>query len=132
MRGGGAERVMLTVASDLLAAGAQVDLVLVSATGPLMPTIPQGMRVLDLKKRRAMSSVPKLSLYLHRSKPDIMLTALPHVNSLAIVAKYLSLTDAKVILTEHNTLSQAVSHAVTLRGRLLPFFMQHLTTHTNY
>lgn len=126
MRGGGAERVMLTVASDLLAAGARVDLVLVSATGPLMPTIPQGMRVLDLKKSRAMLSVPKLSLYLYRSKPDIMLTALPHVNSLAIVAKYFSLTDTKVILTEHNTLSQAVSHAVTLRGRLLPFFMRHL------
>jgi glycosyltransferase involved in cell wall biosynthesis len=117
---------MLTVASDLLAAGARVDLVLVSATGPLIPTIPQGMHVLDLKKSRALYAVPELSLYLRRSNPDIMLTALPHVNSLAIVAKYFSFADTKVILTEHNTLSQVVTHAATLRGRLLPFIMRHL------
>ena len=117
---------MLTVASDLLATGARVDLVLVSATGPLIETVPRGMRVLDLKKSRVLYAVPKLRRYLRRSRPDIMLTALPHVNAMAILAKYIAFADTKIIVTEHNTLSQSITHAKTLSGRFLPFFMRRL------
>ena len=52
LRGGGAERVMLGIASGLAARGVPVDLVLVRAEGEYLAKLPGGVRLIDLGSRR--------------------------------------------------------------------------------
>ena len=49
LRGGGAERVMLSLASGFAERGIQVDLVLAKAEGPYLSDVPSSVRAVDLE-----------------------------------------------------------------------------------
>lgn len=60
LRGGGAERVMVTLANGFAERGYSVDLVLASAEGPYLGRVDDSVRVVDLKAGRVLHSLPKL------------------------------------------------------------------------
>ena len=66
---GGAERIILNLASGMAARGHAVDLVLARAEGPYMSQVPNSVRVVDLKAARVLSSVPALVGYIKRERP---------------------------------------------------------------
>lgn len=117
--GGGAEAVMLHLASGLLAQGHAVDLVLVRRNGALMSRVPEGVRLIDLEARRALSAVPALAGYLRRERPQVLLSAL-RANLVAIWAKKLSGVPTRLIVTVHNTVSVEASKTRDPRVRLMP------------
>jgi len=106
LAGGGAERVMLLLAGGMAQKGVLVDLVLVRAQGPYLSSIPQGVRVIPLNCRRTLKSVWPLARYLERERPAALLSALVHVNIAAVLAARLARTATRVIVTEHNQISQ--------------------------
>lgn len=116
MVAGGAERVLSKLASGIAERGAPVDLVLGSATGPFLAELHPGVRVVDLDARRMATAVVPLARYLRRERPAAVVTALDFVNVLAVVARALSRTHVPLVVSEHNTLSEAVAHA-TNRGK---------------
>ena len=61
LRGGGAERVMLTLASEFSRVGVRSSLLLAKAEGPLLPLVPPGVSVVDLGHRRVLRSLPRLA-----------------------------------------------------------------------
>lgn len=117
---GGAQRLILNLSQGFTERGYNTDLVLVQATGAYQSEIPKLVRVVDLKASRAISSLPALISYLRREQPQAMLCALNYANIIALWAKRLAGVSTSIIVSEHNTLSMAVSNAYLRRQRLIP------------
>jgi glycosyltransferase involved in cell wall biosynthesis len=116
--GGGAERVMLTLAGGFADRGYDVDFVLVRAKGHRLADVPPNVRVVTLGTRRTAYSILRLARYLRRERPQALLSALVHVNIAAILAARLSGADPRVIITEHNQVTENAARARSLVIRL--------------
>ena len=116
--GGGAERVMLTLAGGFADRGYDVDLVLVRAEGPRLADVPPNVRIVALGTRRTAHSILRLARYLRRERPQALLSALVHVNIAAILAARLAGGGPRVIVTEHN---QATENAARARSVIIRF-----------
>ena len=117
LRGGGAERVMVTLANGFAARGYVVDLVLATAEGPYLKDIDAGLRVVDLKSPRVASSLPALVRYLRRERPTALLSAMGHANVIAVLARGLARVPSRVVVSEHNNFSISKVNASSWRGR---------------
>lgn len=95
---GGAERVMLLLAREFAAHGHRVDLVLLHASGPLLSSVPEGVRLVDLAARKrgigqlgfSISSVRRLAAWLKRERPDALLSTITGANLVAVLARKIS------------------------------------------
>jgi glycosyltransferase involved in cell wall biosynthesis len=123
-RGGGAERVLLTLAQGLAEQNMAVDLVVAQNEGPFVSQIPPAVRVVDLKARRVLTALPGLVRYLRQQAPHAMLSALPHANVVSVWARSLAKVATRLVLSEHTTASLSADYAPQLRARLLPIFMR--------
>lgn len=107
--GGGAERVMATLANEIAARGIAVDLVLVKAEGAYLPEISGDVRVVDLDSKRLLTALPGLVTYLCRERPQIILSFMNHANVVALLAAKASRTGIPVVISERNTTSFLLS-----------------------
>lgn len=105
LSGGGAERVMVTLANGFAELGHKVDLVLASAEGPYLTEVSHLVRIVDLRKGRVLASLLPLTAYLRREKPAAMLSALDHANITAIVARILAQVRTRLVISQRNSLS---------------------------
>lgn len=126
LRGGGAERVMVTLANGIADCGYRVDLVVTKAEGPYLKDVASKVRVVDLGASRVLFSLPPLVRYLRKERPAALLSALNHANVIALLARKISLSPTRIIVSEHNSLSASQASAIIGRGRLVPWFMQFL------
>lgn len=124
LRGGGAERVMLNLARGFAERGYKVDLVLAKAEGPYLSQVPDNVRVIDLKSRRVLYSLPGLIRYVRQERPEALLSSLDHANIVALWAKKLSQVPTRVVVSVHSTLSKASTNATSIRARLIPLWVR--------
>lgn len=117
LRGGGAERVMVTLANGFAARGMQVDLVLASAEGPYLRDISQAVHIIDLRSRRVSTSLPGLVHYLRGTRPKVLLSALNHANVIAVLAHRLARVPTRLVVSERNNASHSANHPQSLRQR---------------
>ena len=117
---GGAERVLLNLAWGFDERGLAVDLVVAKAEGPYLSQVPKGIRVVDLRASRILTSVPALAHYLRRERPAVMLSAIDHANIVALWARKLSAAPSRIVVSVHSTLTRATSNEPHVRGRLVP------------
>ncbi|WP_137899207.1 glycosyltransferase [Sphingomonas sp. 2SG] len=103
VEGGGAERVMVTLANGFAVRGHQVDLVLAKARGSYLGEVAGNVRVIDLNKGRVATSILPLAQYLRRERPTALLSALNHANIIAIIAKKLSGVPMRLVVSERNS-----------------------------
>lgn len=103
LRGGGAERVMVSLANDFAARGHRVDLVLVEAVGPYLSDVSADVRIIDLDAGRALFSYLPLVKYLRRNVPDVLMSALSHTNIIAILARMSANVGTRLIISERST-----------------------------
>jgi glycosyltransferase involved in cell wall biosynthesis len=122
--GGGAERVMLLLASGIARRGIDVDLVLIRRDGAYLDQVPPQVRVRELGTRRMLNSVGAFARYLRAERPDAVLTALVHVNVGALLAAAVS-GRARVVVTEHNQITRnfaaLTSPMLKAAYRLVPY-----------
>ncbi|MGQ9581828.1 MAG: glycosyltransferase, partial [Armatimonadota bacterium] len=85
--GGGAERVMVNLARGFVKRGLKVDVVAAKAEGPLLRGLPSEVRLVDLKAKRVLYSLPGLIRYLRVDRPQALLSTLSHANIVAIWAR---------------------------------------------
>ena len=125
LRGGGAERVLLTLAGGFRDAGFQTDIVVRTARGELLDQVHEDARLVELGSSRMATAVPALRRYLRASEPVAAISALAHAN-LSVLAAGLGLPSLRIVVTEHSHLS--LPHAETRVGRslVLPFAMRRL------
>ncbi len=126
LRGGGAERVMVHLANGFVSLGHHVDLVLAQAEGPYLKDVDARARLVDLGAGRVSKSLPALVRYMRSSRPDCMLSALPHANVIAIMARFLARTHTRLVIAEHNTVARTAAGKRGQKNRLAGFFMPSL------
>lgn len=107
--GGGAERIMVSVANGIAALGHSVDLVLASATGTYLSEVSDTVNVVDLGKRRVVASLPALTRYLRSNAPDAVLSAINHSNIVALLARKLAGVRCRIVVSERNAPSRSLA-----------------------
>jgi glycosyltransferase involved in cell wall biosynthesis len=122
--GGGAERVMLNLASGFVGKGYTVDLVLARKEGSYLSQIPSEIRLIDLKAKSLLRSTTLLSRYLQTEKPVALLSALEDTNIVAILAKQLAKVKTPLVVTVHNNLSQESRNATSLKRKFVPYLLR--------
>lgn len=112
LSGGGAERVMVTLANAFSGHGYAVDLVLASAVGPYLGDVSDSVRIVDLDAGRVIKALLPLARYLSREKPVAMLSAMGHANVVAIMARMLTRVETRVVVSERTTISCAYQNSI--------------------
>jgi glycosyltransferase involved in cell wall biosynthesis len=124
LSGGGAERVMLNLATGFAQQGLAVDLVVVRATGAYLSQVPPEIRLVNLATQRLSNSFPALIRYLKQTRPQLLIAALEDINIAAIVAKKLAGVSTKVIVTIHSHLSLEARNSAQLKRKIVPYFLR--------
>lgn len=124
--GGGAERVLINLASGFVEQGYQVDFVLGNAWGRHIDKIPPELTVVDLKAKGNLGNIWHLSKYLQKKQPKALIAGMHFANEIAIVAKMIARTETYVIVTEHNTLTHSLNHNKNKKKRAIPFTTRYL------
>lgn len=124
LRGGGAERVTVTIANGLFDRGHAVDIVLTQAVGPYLAHLRPGIRVVDLDSRRVMASLPALVRYLCREAPSTVMTSMWHANIVSLFASRLSGSKARFIIREADTPSLFFSNVSLWQRRIYVSLMR--------
>lgn len=124
--GGGAEKVMLSLAEGFAARGLKVDLVLAMVEGEYLSSIPSNVRTIDLSCPRLIASLPPLIQYLKKNRPKVLISALEDPNTLAIIAKIFARVPTRLVITIHNHLSRYCTESDELKRKITPFFVRWL------
>ncbi len=115
---GGVERVVLTLIQGFLERGIAVDLVLDHLVySPFEKDIPAGTNVINLRADGYLDRLIKIAGYMRKNRPDAISTHAHFVNEIACLARFLTGSPARLVLTEHTTLSSHIADAKRFNPR---------------
>ena len=120
LRGGGAERVMLDLAPELVRCGHEVEFVLMRAKGEFLGVAQRDFTVIDLKSQRIRGVPTALARYLRTSKPDALIANMWPLTTTAVFGRFISRHKCRMLLLEHTTLTRAYCS----RGRVHDYLMK--------
>lgn len=106
LSGGGAERLHLGLAPFFQEAGLRVTFLLDRAQGELIGSLPPGAQIAALGADRQIKALPRLIRYIQVHKPDILVANMEHMNIMALLARRLSGARTRIIVSQHNALSE--------------------------
>lgn len=110
LRVGGVQRFVINMSAEFARRGYPVDVVLASAEGPLLEQVHRDVRVIDLRSRRVLASLPGLVRYLRTENPSALLTLQTHCNLVGILARRLVFQPPRLVVSEHNALTTRMYH----------------------
>ncbi len=102
--GGGAERMMVNLASGFAKRGLNTDLVLAEARGPYLEQVAPEVNVVDLKSSGVAASLPRLVRYLRQHQPKALLATLNHASVVALLGCRLARVRTRIVIRESNML----------------------------
>lgn len=105
--GGGAQRVMVTLANAFVDRGVETDLVTARTGGPYRDEVRSGVRVVDLEAPRTLACLPAFVRYLYRRRPESLLSTLMYANVVAACGHFLAGSDARLVVREASMVSGA-------------------------
>lgn len=105
LRGGGAERIFVGLATAFAKRGHQVAIVLIVRRGPYLKDVPGEVRIVSLDCPRLWTSLPAFVRYLRRERPEAVLSAMPLANGIAGWGRLFSRISTRLVMSEHNTRS---------------------------
>jgi glycosyltransferase involved in cell wall biosynthesis len=126
LQGGGAERVMVSLANGFAQRGFSVDLVLVKAEGVYLPLVSDQVRVIDLNCSRVLTSLIALNRYISTEKPYVILSTLDHANVTAIVARALTRGPQRIVVRVANNISNQQKNIKGIRNHLTGIVVRHI------
>lgn len=103
LSGGGAERVLVTLANSLVRRGHPVDFVLCSRSGPYLNELDERVNIVDLQTCRVVAAVIPLLRYLRRARPHALVSSLMHSNVVSALAITLDGHRTRLVLREAST-----------------------------
>jgi glycosyltransferase involved in cell wall biosynthesis len=102
---GGAERVSITLAQELIARGFEVDMVLLQARGALLKTAPSRARVIDLDVRRLRDSIAPMRRYFRDARPVAVYANMWALTLVTAIAAKAAGVGVQVVTMHQNSLS---------------------------
>jgi len=125
LNGGGAERVMLTLANEIVKRGYTVDLVLANAVGPYLSDVSPFINLVNLRSSRVITSLPSFVKYIIKRKPSVILSAMGHANLISLIAVKIANTRTRVVVSIHNNVtSQRVNNKQSFKQSILIFLVK--------
>ena len=124
LMGGGAERVMVTLANEFVGRGIGVDFVLAKYEGPYLKDLDPDIRVINLNASRLAFSLIPLVKYFRKEKPEVMLSALCAANCIAIIARFISGHAFRLVVSERAVTSVATADNPLLRAKFVQLLMR--------
>lgn len=118
MRGGGAEKVFLTMANYFASKNYDVVVLLTKKEGPYLSLLHKEINIVELSGKRVVLDFRELLSYLNKNKVDVFFSAQTHCNVMLAAASIVSNSCAKFIVTEHshysinNRNSKIFSHSI--------------------
>jgi len=114
---GGAQRVMILLAKEFTARGYKVDMVVLSASGPLRNSIHSRIELVDLATRNygfgqigfLFFSVFRLAAWMRGKKPDVLLSTVTGANLVALLAQKRAAVSTRIVIREAVTLKNVSS-----------------------
>src|SRR5690606_22169747 len=107
LNGGGAERMMVNLANGFTVLGFDTTLICAEFSGPFCSEINSGVKVLDLKKKSVIASLPSLVRNVKRIRPQFVLVTQSHAILAGLILKKFSREPFKLIIREATTPSEA-------------------------
>ena len=104
-RGGGVQRVCVTIANALARRGVKITCVMPEATGPFVERL-SNVALVDLGTRHAITLVRRFAGYLREQRPTSLIAAQQHAIVAAVLARRLAGVDVFLAAVQHNTLSE--------------------------
>lgn len=95
---GGGERVMIDLANAFVRRGHSVDLVVFTEDGQLGHQLDPNVRIISLKARRILCTLPKLVRYLRYERPSVLLALDGYNHLIALAARAISGVDTRIVL----------------------------------
>jgi glycosyltransferase involved in cell wall biosynthesis len=136
LEAGGAERVMVNVACELVARGERVDLLVANRIGPLTMGLPESVRLVALGNSGVRGAVVPLCRYVVRERPRALLSALHHANIAATLgvrmARFFSPgLKTTLVLSVHSHLRDPNQYTVRRRSRVIPALIRSQYPHAD-
>lgn len=100
LRGGGAERILLTLANECAARGVDTELILGRALGPYMKDIRHPLKIMELGTNNPALGIIRLASYLKNHKPDTLLSTNMICNLASIFCNKIAGSPTRVIIRE--------------------------------
>ncbi len=97
-RGGGAERVQITLAAEFTRLGHEVHFVAFEDDGPLRDEVPEGVELTVFGVPRVSRGIKPLTRFLKETDPDVVIAAMVHVGTVALAAQILSRWKGKILV----------------------------------
>ena len=101
--GGGAQKVIVTLASNLDGAAFAPVIVVLEASGPWRSLVPHNLRVVSLDHPRLRNALPALMKALRAEKPDIIVSTIGYLNLGVLVLKPFLGRKLRIVVREANT-----------------------------
>ena len=120
LRAGGAERVSVNLANAIVQLGHDVDLVLVNRLGckAFFDELEASIRVLELPQSRTLTSAVGFRSYMMRERPNLVISALTHINVCALIGRHLSRYRPKITIVEHGQFSRERAKSMPVSVRM--------------
>lgn len=126
LHGGGAEKMMLNLASEFVKQDIQVDLILSTKSGDYLDQVPSKVRIVNLEAHRLAKSLIPLIKHLRSNEYDCILSTGTGMNIISCLVKHFSQMDARLVIRVQNTVSRSVKTGSRPEHWLLPYFVKLL------
>lgn len=119
LKGGGAERMTLRLASGLAVQGIKTELVVFSRSGELVAEVPDYLKVTDLGTKRSSRSIGALVRHFRTSKPAVAFTTLHHTSITVRLALMLAATQTRLVIRIANHIGEIRASRSWFSSRVL-------------
>lgn len=127
LQGGGAERVMVSLATAMSSRGFRVDLVLCRAEGPLLQEVPDAVSIVDCGTETSNAWRSCVEAYFKDTRPQTALASMEAAGVVTLLARIRAKVPCRVAVVSQNTFSRHTRSAKGFKERrLLPWMVRWL------
>lgn len=130
LSGGGAERLHTHLVAPFRDLGIKPSFLLDHKGGALISMVPPDVDIHVLEASRSIAALPKLVRHLQRNPPDVLISNMEHMNVIAVVARVLARARTRIVVTQHNALSEQIKRT-SLQWRVLPALYRRVLPHAD-
>lgn len=123
LEGAGTERNVVNLVNNLDRKKYVISLVLGKVKGVFIKEISKDVLIIDLNTSYTLGLFFKLIKYFRKERPDIFVSAFPHINIVSIMARSFSRTKTKIVVTEQSITSLLSTTARTFSRKLVARFI---------
>lgn len=110
LQNGGVQKNMLRLAEGLVARGHAVDF-LIARSGPNEFAVPEGVRLVRCAGHNPVSLLIELVKQIDQRRPDVLYTAMPNYNGVALLARLVSRHKPRIVISERSHNGAERAHA---------------------